>query len=1011
MLSSEKYPDSAIVINNICFNWSKKGKNNDKKNKNQTSVQDKFSLKIANINIKKGELVGVIGEIGSGKSSLIQAILNNMNMVQQNQNISNQVNQQSSEMIVNGTLGYTEQIPWIQNQTLRDNILFFNPYNKNKYEDILKIVQLKEDIELLPGNDLTEIGEKGINLSGGQKSRVSLARALYAEKDIYLFDDPLSSLDADIGRKVFSECFQNHLKNKTRIIATHNLQYMPFFDRILWINKGEILFEGSLKELEKQAFYKLFTTTLDAKRRQSITLEKRKKVLTSVSLINIESLINKFGCDNGKKMNLSNSSCDKELIQSKNQKAHNERQDVFNQLYNYSGNQIINNPTLNTICPHPERIDHVIDEFIPLTQESLAKKRNSFVIENVINDIHKNFQLFDSQNFIQINKNEKPQHSNHYNSYGSKDIKEEDTDKDNSNLSEIDSDIHILKEKSQCKINTSSLKGIAIINEIKKEDQENHSENELIYRTTVDEDQELGSTNLGVYLKFFEYMGGPQLFLRIILVSISWQGLRIYSDIFLVNWAKVGMQKENDRWLYLVIFATLSIAGTIFMLLRIYLFNKGSIRFVSMLHDDMMNSLIKAPINHFYDVTPKGQIYNRLSKDLMNTNLSISSMSHILSRLFTCFGVLFISLIYEKYSLLFTLILGFFVYLLYKYYIVASRNMQRIYAITLSPMMSLVSEAFSGINTIRVFNIENAFKASFVEKVNEHMKIGLFQNGLHAWLGLYMDLIALAFITLLLIFFLMYRVRIDNNVIGLVIIYALRLKTHIFVFIYTLVSYQNQIISLERCLKFTEIPQEKPGITEKDLAYKNISELETSTNIESNNKKYYHAEDCKIWPAQGAIEFLKYSVQYRSDTPIVLSNLCFKVKAGEKLGIVGRTGSGKSTICNSLFRILEPLRGKIIIDGEDITKLGLENLRKNMSIIPQDPYIFHNTLRFNIDPLNLYSREEIEDVLNKIGFNYNRFSSGILTRLGSKDSLSVGERQLICIARTILRVILNSNLL
>ena len=187
---------------------------------------------------------------------------------------------------------------------------------------------------------------------------------------------------------------------------------------------------------------------------------------------------------------------------------------------------------------------------------------------------------------------------------------------------------------------------------------------------------------------------------------------------------------------------------------------------------------------------------------------------------------------------------------------------------------------------------------------------------------------------------------------------------------------------MERCLKYTEIESENPSILENDK------------NLEKNN-----------WPNEGKIKFENYSVKYRPNTEIVLKKLNFEIGSNEKVGVVGRTGSGKSTICLCLFRILEPLEGTIYIDNEDITKIGLDILRKNLTIIPQDPCLMEGSLRYNIDPFDLKEDEEIISILKKIGFEYTETDEQILNRKIEQggSNLSVGEKQLICIARAILR--------
>jgi len=282
----EKISENAIKIKNVSFTWGKMSdrekKSEDKnveesknkknlfinkldstnyqkplKTEGEEEAQNLLSvLKNISLTIKKGEFIGVIGEVGSGKSSLIQAIMNNLIIIQEDENGLNSDN--SKKITVNGSIAYSAQLPWIQNDTLKNNILFFKEFDEYRYQKVLEVCQLAQDIKILPGKDQTELGEKGINLSGGQKARVSLARAIYSDRDIYLLDDPICALDADVSKNIFSQCLLGYLKNKTRILATHNIQYLNFFDRIIWLEKGKIIFNGTIQELKKQEFLASF---------------------------------------------------------------------------------------------------------------------------------------------------------------------------------------------------------------------------------------------------------------------------------------------------------------------------------------------------------------------------------------------------------------------------------------------------------------------------------------------------------------------------------------------------------------------------------------------------------------------------------------------------------------------------------------------------------------------------------------------------------------------------------
>jgi len=231
---NSKDKDIANIENNTSLNIDK-----NKKTKKNIRVY----LKNINLEIKKGELIGVIGEVGSCKTTLLNAFLNNLLP------INNANKAKYTNIIVNGHVSFISQTPWIRNETLRNNITFFKQYDKEKYNTILNICQLKQDLEMLSGRDLTEIGEKGINLSGGQKARVAIARALYSESDIFLFDDPISALDAHVGELLMKDCIINYLKGKTRILVTNAYQFLKYMDRVILMNEGEISFCGTYKEL------------------------------------------------------------------------------------------------------------------------------------------------------------------------------------------------------------------------------------------------------------------------------------------------------------------------------------------------------------------------------------------------------------------------------------------------------------------------------------------------------------------------------------------------------------------------------------------------------------------------------------------------------------------------------------------------------------------------------------------------------------------------------------------
>ena len=251
----------AVVIENGTFSWSSDSETITHVSKNEipatptpsdveTSAASSKSIVTENkrgylsnidLRVKKGELIAIVGPVGSGKSSLLSALLG-------------ELNKKEGRVKVQGSVAYVPQSAWIPNDSLRNVVLFGRKFDKEKYEETIEACGLTKDLQQLEGGDETEIGERGVNLSGGQKQRVSIARAVYDDADIFLFDDPLSALDAEVGANVFNNCIKTLLHDKTRILVTHQLGVLPEVDRVVLMGTAEdgsatIIAQGSLNEL------------------------------------------------------------------------------------------------------------------------------------------------------------------------------------------------------------------------------------------------------------------------------------------------------------------------------------------------------------------------------------------------------------------------------------------------------------------------------------------------------------------------------------------------------------------------------------------------------------------------------------------------------------------------------------------------------------------------------------------------------------------------------------------
>ena len=583
---------SPKVNNRKIFLFDNKGNNIDNTssslsslNLNQESftnkmINDEFYLNNINLTVKKGEFICIIGEVGSGKSSLIQAILNNM-IIKSNTN---------TKIIVNGNISYVGQEAWIQNNTIQNNILFYRPYDPTKYQTILDLCELKQDLESFPGGDLTEIGEKGVNLSGGQKARISLARAMYCDNDIYILDDPISALDAHVGKNIMNNCIVGYLKGKTIILATHALQYAAFADKIYYMKNGEINWEGTYDELMKQEFYSLFAEKINSK------------------------------------------------------------------------------------------------------------------------------------------------------------LKEEKENKDN-------------KEEEM---------------EILKIDQKDLNKGK-IERITKDETKEVGKINNQVFFNYFSYIGGYYFCMALLTILLSWQGLKILSDLWLGYWSE--HQGERSNVFFFAIYSITALGGSLFNYLRTRIITTGSINCSTKLHNQMIISLIRAPINLFHDTVPKGQIFNRLSKDLPTVDTYTMYWFMTLTAFGSSFlGAVIVCSLYEKECLIFLPIFIILCWLLYRFYINCSRELNRIEGVLNSPILNLVNETIPGTATIRAYNLQKKYIELFQEKVDEHYKLDFYINGTGQWYLLFLNMLSILFLTYMIIMTLMHKDKFTPKIIGIILTYSIVLQ-------------------------------------------------------------------------------------------------------------------------------------------------------------------------------------------------------------------------------------------
>ena len=447
-------------------------------------------------------------------------------------------------------------------------------------------------------------------------------------------------------------------------------------------------------------------------------------------------------------------------------------------------------------------------------------------------------------------------------------------------------------------------------------------------------------------------------------------------------WSSDSKNNERKNKIFLTTYALMSLVAIFFIFSRNYTIVRAIMEFNQKMHDTLIKKLLKAPINLFHDIVQRSHILNRLSKDLDSSIKffwSVSSSSRLLFELLSC---LIISFLFNVFCVIPYPLMLFMEYRIFLFYIKGGRALNYLETVTRSPITAKFSETLNGISCIRGFEYQENFRKIYHQKLNDFYRVLIYQNGTTGWFALNLDLICFFLLFFILTFSWIFEKLVNPIVLGLLIGYTLRMIENTYGFFEQYINFEKMYSSVVNCEAYTNIVQEKSSKTALDKKLRESG-----------------------FPKKGEIKFVKLYVKYRPDTKLVLKNIDFTIAPGEKIGIVGRTGSGKTTLCLSLFRILEATTGKILIDNVDISTIGLELLRDSIAFIPQDPKLIDGTLRENIDPLGQYLDDEIIFYLNLVGLAYLLDEEiGLEGEIEADGTnFSVGEKQLICITRAMLK--------
>ncbi|XP_071488722.1 ATP-binding cassette sub-family C member 5-like [Diadema antillarum] len=875
-----------------------------------------------NLSMKKGSLLGVCGGVGSGKSSLINAVLSHMIKT-------------DGSVAVDGKFAYVPQQACIFNTTLRENILFGLDFDNDRYVEVIEACGLAPDLEILANGDLTEIGERGINLSGGQKQRISIARAVYSQRDIYLLDDPLSAVDAHVGQHIFENVIKKLLVGRTVLFVTHQLQYLNQCDRVLFMKGGRIFGDGPHSELMQsspeyngliQNFLKEHEMEVETDERD---LKSRSRALSSMSLRSLDFI---------------------------------SRTESFRSItksFRARSNQLLRDQSVQSI---PEQTPLPVRD----AKNNMPKKHTD--------------GSTDDEDFLDVFASLSGDEMKDIDSYREDEDEEEEVWYDAN--SEDDDE------------------------EIEEEEADEDEEEVFDYDGKLSKAEETTAKTKPsrTYREYVRAAGGFLVSGLVILTFVLSQGCSTFSNLWLSHWLEQGngtkvslnlskSDSPQDQYevanisdnphlrFYQLVYAASVVGCVLFGMVRAYSYVKTTLRAASRIHNSVFVNVIHTPMS-FFDTTPSGQILNRFSKDLDEADIRLPFVmeSLIQNGTFMFFNICTIIYIFPWFLIAITAMLTVFGFL-NRFYRPGLRGIKMLDNTLRSPWFSHVTSSMNSLSTVHAYGKKEEFIAKFDRQLDAHsVPLMLFMMA-NRWLATRFDIMTVCLGVVTALSIVLTHGKTPPGLAGLAITFTMQVLG-IFQFTMRLAAeVEARFTSVQRIIDYTNLPREAPP-TIKDK------------------------EPPAKWPEHGRIVFRQVKMRYRDNLPLVLKGVTFIIRPREKIGIVGRTGSGKSSLGVALFRLSEVAGGSITIDQLDIGVMGLRDVRSKISIIPQDPVLFVGTVRYNLDPFNERTDEEVWMALERTHMKntISRLDQQLMAPVVENgENFSVGERQLICMARALLR--------
>ncbi|KAG0260123.1 hypothetical protein DFQ27_003732 [Actinomortierella ambigua] len=865
-------PDK-IGFTNATFRWHTRVANNlplpnDVSGTANDPLPGTFMLRHLTLHFPVGKLSLIVGPTGSGKTSLLMALLREMDLLSGTVHLPRPTSKiiDARTGLIPGTVAYVSQHPWLQQASIRDNILFGSHFEPDRYQHVLESCGLLPDLAVFEHGDLTEIGEKGVTLSGGQKQRVALARACYSRAQHLLLDDCLSAVDAHTARHLFDRCLTGPLmQGRTRILVTHHVRLcLRDSNFVALLKEGQVAMSGSPLQVIRSG---LLREILE----RDGTLEEEPDRSASSTLVG-----------------------------------------------GLSG--------LPVVAPSPAAA--VAAAAAAAIGSPCGAGADALSINSAMSSPRA--------------------HAKHPIGRGANGCHGPGSGTGTS----------------------GGGRGVGSGKTAKK--------------LVDEEERSKGRVRWFVYNMYLKACGGPGFWVLLVLIplivrllgmaEVFW--LRVWTSAYPLNQGFMagkgssggkalgsifkirlpgtggdgdgdggggggGDDDDDDLDYYIGIYCFITLMAVFLTIVRMFWQFYGSLRASRSLYEELLAAVIRAPIR-FFDTTPVGRIVNRFSKDfeVIDSQMIQKMASMLINMLAILSVVVIISFVTPGFLIAAVFISAAYIYV-GMFYITSSRELKRLESITKSPLYSHFGETLVGVSTIRAFGAEHRFMEEVLVKLDNNNAPYYFLWMCNRWLCIRVDIMGalVSFIAGILI--LINLEHLDAGWAGISLASALNFMGLFYWLVRIYTEMEMALNSVERVHEYLQMPQEPPAIIPG-------------------------SRPPAGWPYDGSIEFRNLTVQYAHDLDPALRNITITVRPREKIGVVGRTGSGKSTLALSLFRFMDPMSGSISIDGIDISKIGLEDLRRRLTIIPQDAVLFNGTIRSNLDPFQEHEDHEIWEALRRV---------------------------------------------